>query len=189
MLRWTEGKPLRILDFDLECRPLNYSGQDFTNAEITAIACGWTDKDHVECWSLTPGKSPLGMLGLFKAMWNEADMVTGHFIRGFDLPVINGSCIEHGVPPLTPKLTSDTYVDLTKRKYVSASQENLGDMLGLEAPKVGMSQADWREANRLTPEGIAKTRERVIGDVRQHKQLRKALLERALLKAPKMWTP
>lgn len=185
----SDERTLRILDFDIECRPLNYAGQDFTNAEVTAIACGWADSDHIECWSLAHDKTMLGALGLFKAFWQEADMVTGHFIRKFDLPVLNGSCLEHGVPPLTPKLTCDTYLDLIKRKDVSASQENLGRMLGLEAPKVGMSQVDWREANRLTPEGIAKTRERVIGDVRQHKQLRLALIKRGLLKPPKTWTP
>lgn len=185
----SEVRDLRILDFDIECRPLNYAGGDYTNAEITAIACGWADEEVIECWTLKPDSTAVGMLGLFKAWWAEADIVTGHNIRGFDLPVINGALIEHGIPPLGPKLTCDTYYDLVKRKDVSASQENLGAMLGIQAPKVGMSQADWREANRLTPEGIAKTVERVTGDVRQHKEMRLALLERGLLKPPRMWRP
>jgi hypothetical protein len=50
-----------------------------------------------------------------------------------------------------------------------------------------MSQPDWREANRLTPAGLKETRRRVIGDVKQHKNLRDKLLEVGALGAPKMW--
>lgn len=185
----SEARDLRILDFDIENRPLNYAGQDFTNAEITAIAWGWTDLDHIACAAIGAETSPERMLSYFRDSYERADIVTGHFIRKHDLPIINGALLEFGLPPLTAKLTSDTYLDLVKRKDISASQENLGRMLGLEAPKVGMSQVDWREANRLTPGGIAKTKERVIGDVRQHKQLRLELIARGLLKPPKVWRP
>jgi len=51
-----------------------------------------------------------------------------------------------------------------------------------------MSQADWREANRLTPAGIEKTRKRVMGDVVQHMALRRELLKRQWLRAPTLWT-
>ena len=32
------ARPLRVLDFDIENRPLSYLGSDFTTAEVTAIA-------------------------------------------------------------------------------------------------------------------------------------------------------
>jgi hypothetical protein len=116
-------------------------------------------------------------------------MVTGHYIRGYDLPNLNGALKEAGLPLLGPKLTCDTKLDLVKSSGVSKSQESLGAMLGIEAPKVHMTQADWREANRLTPKGVAKTIERVTGDVRQHIQLRDALLERGMLGPPRVWSP
>jgi hypothetical protein len=180
------AKQLRILDFDIENRPLSYLGMDFTTSDITAIAAGWTDQTKVHCWALGESTSE-EMLEGFLALYDEADIVTGHYIRGHDLPIINGALAEFGYPPLGPKLTSDTKNDLVRRKGISASQESLSDMLGLPAPKVQMSQAKWREANRLTPEGIAHTKTRVIGDIRQHKQLRAALIEAGLLGPPREW--
>ncbi len=179
---------LRILDFDLENRPLSYLGSDFTTGDITAIAWGWADEEQVYCEVQTKRDwSRSVMLRAFLEAYNEADMVTGHFIRGYDLPVINGALMEIGLEPLSDKLSSDTKNDLKKRKYISASQENLGAMLGLEAPKVQMNTPKWREANRLTTEGIAITQERVIGDVVQHKQLRLKLIELGWLGTPKVW--
>jgi len=54
---------------------------------------------------------------------------------------------------------------------------------------VNLGQTDWREANRLTPEGIDKTRRRCVGDVKQHIALRRELLKRDWLKAPRVWRP
>lgn len=187
-VRLRSGRRLRILDFDIENRPLNYGGLDFTFADITAIAAGWVGERKVECWALGEVATE-EMLAGFVELYAQADMVTGHFIRGHDLPHINGALIEFGMRPLSAKLTSDTKQDLVKRKGVSASQESLGDMLSLNAPKVQMSQRKWRSANRLTPGGIAETKKRVVGDVRQHKELRVALIERGLLKQPRMWYP
>ena len=62
-------------------------------------------------------------------------------------------------------------------------------MMEIPAPKVHMTQAMWREANRLTPEGLRFTEQRVAGDVRQHMQMRLALLKRGLLKSAKVWRP
>src|SRR5690606_12970728 len=41
-------RPMRILDFDLENRPLSYLGEDWTSAEITAIGWSWIGSDKVE---------------------------------------------------------------------------------------------------------------------------------------------
>lgn len=180
----------RILDFDIENRPLSYMGGDLTTAEVTAIAWGWADSNQV--WSALLGSwKAEDMLMAFRHFYESADIVTGHYIRKHDLPLINGALVEYNLPPLSPKLTSDTKLDLRKWSFETQpkSQEALGEALGLDAPKVHMTQADWREANRLTPAGIAKTRARVEGDVRQHKELRAELVKRGLLKAPRLWTP
>lgn len=183
------GSGLRILDFDCECRPLSYLGSDYTTGEITAIASAWIvngKATRLECHALgeVTGEE---MLRAFVERYNEADMVTGHFIRGFDLPLVNGGLLDHNLPPLSDKLAHDTKNDLRRRKYVSASQENLGFSLGTNAPKVQMNQQLWRDANRLTETGIARTKKRVIGDVRQHVQMRERLLELGWLDSPKVW--
>lgn len=186
-MKW-QRSPLRILSFDIENRPLSYLGADFTTCEVTAIAAGWADQKKVFCWLLGV-HTPDVMLEGFRGLWEAADVVSGHYIRKHDLPILNGAYIELGLPVLTPKLTSDTKLDLVKRSGISASQGNLAEMLGLEEPKPGMSTPAWRAANRLTPQGIKKTRERVVGDVVQHRALRARLAELGLLGAPKMWFP
>jgi hypothetical protein len=60
-------------------------------------------------------------------------------------------------------------------------------MFRLDAPKVQMNQTKWRAANRLTPEGLAEVRARVVGDVRQHIQMRAKLLEMGYLAPPRIW--
>lgn len=179
-------RPQRILDFDIENRPLSYLGMDFTTADITAIAAGWVGEKDVKVWLLGEVSTEEMLLG-FKALYDEADMVTGHFIRDHDLPHINAALMEFGLPLLGPKLTSCTKRDLRKRKGISASQESLSGMLGVKAPKIQMDQASWRAANRLTPEGLALTKRRVVGDIKQHKALRVALLEAGMLKKPRVW--
>lgn len=195
----TATKPLRILDFDLENRPLHYWFGDATTAEVTAIAWAWYGDEsrkgrpnvHVKLLKAPPKQrsSAIKMFKAFSEAYEEADIVTGHFIRGHDLPMINGQLAELGLPGLGPKLTSDTKLDLMKRKAMSVSQKNLAGMLGVEAPKVDMPQTSWRDANRLTPDGIKLTEARVVGDILQHMQLRQVLINRGLLGEPKLWVP
>ncbi len=179
-------RPMRVLDFDVECRPLHFYGE-YVSKDITAIAWAWVDQPgDVEC-VLQGEMEQADMLRAFLHVYNQADMVTGHYIRGFDLPLINGALSEHQMPPLGAKLTQDTKIDLMRRHGMSGSQENLGATLELEHPKVGMNQAMWRKANRLEPEGLAYVRERVTGDVKQHIEMRKRLLELGYLSAPVLW--
>lgn len=178
----------RVLDFDIENRPLSYRGYDKTSAEVTAIACRFIGEEETHVWLLGVHRVK-SMLEEFRLLYDEADMVTGHFIRRHDLPILNAALIENGRPPLASKLTSDTCLDLVRFSELARSQEALGAMLGVEAPKEQMTQTDWREANRLTPDGIRQTMRRVVGDVDQHIQLRAVLLERGLLRPPKMWNP
>lgn len=178
----------RILDFDIENRPLSYLGSDFTTSEVTAIAWGWADQadSEIMCDLLGETSGP-EMLAAFVASYAAADIVTGHYILGHDLPIINGALLEVGMKPLGPKLVSDTKVHLVGGKGVSKSQESLADMHGIEVEKYHMTQARWREANRLTPEGLEETRTRVVGDVIQHKRLRVELIRKGRLRRPVLW--
>lgn len=187
MLRWTNKGPARVLDFDIECRPLAWYGGDFVSKEVTAIAWKWIgEKQGVQVRALGHVDSDV-MLCDFIGEYMNADMVTGHYIRGFDLPTLNGALLEFGYRPLPSKLTQDTKMDLVSRQGVSASQENLAAMLGVRSPKIQMNQAKWRSANRLEGTGIRETVARVEGDVRQHVELRARLLELGMLKPPVMW--
>lgn len=212
-MKWSGGG-LRVLDFDCENRPLSYLGGDFTTGEVTAIAWQFIGEprtahvallgvqcqhevytgdlftlgEHRTCGEYHNGESLEDMLAAFAQVYDEADMVTGHYIRGHDLPVLNGALLELGRAPLGDKLTHDTKLDLVSRRYISASQENLAEMLGVRAPKVHMNTPRWREANRLTPRGLELTRKRAVGDVRQHIELRRRLLSMGALGRPRMWT-
>lgn len=178
----------RWLDFDLENRPISYLGSDYTTGDITAIAWGWVGDEHVDVAVQTKDdRSRARMMRAFVKAYNEADGVVGHFIRAYDLPVINGALMELGMAPLADKMTCDTKLDLLKRKYISASQENLGAMLGIVEPKIHMDTPKWREANRLTVAGIELTKIRVVGDVVQNKALRQRLLELGWLSGPRVW--
>ena len=187
-LRLKPAKQLKILDFDIENRPLTYWFGDVTTPEVTAIAASWAHQKQVKVW-LIPTVTTEQMLTEFVQMYDEADMVTGHYIRRHDLPTINGALLLNGLPPLGEKLVSDTKMDLVKRRGLPASQEALADLLGISLGKPGMSQAMWREANRLTDRGLKYVKERVAGDVRQHKELRLRLVEEGLLTTPKVWRP
>lgn len=183
----------KVLDFDVENRPLTYWFGDVTTGEVTAIAWSFCDVDNIEVRALGDRKphertvTMRDMLMPFMEAYEEADMVTGHYIRYHDLPLLNAMLIEEGLPPLESKLTHDTKLDLVKLRHMPASQEALGAMLGIDAPKVGMNQKKWRDANRLTPEGIRLTKERVVGDVYQHILLRAELIRLGLLRAPRRW--
>ena len=181
------ARPMRVLDFDCEARPLHWISGDYVSKEITAMAWAWTDDpEHVTCYLLGE-TDPVEMLRAFSAAYAESDMVTGHFIRGYDLPMVNGALTEYGLPVLGNKLSHDTKIDLVRRQGLSGSQENIGAMLKLHHPKVKMDQAKWRDANRLTPEGRDFTRARVIGDVQQHIEMRARLLELGYLGPPVLW--
>lgn len=176
-----------MLDFDVEARPLHWISGDYVSKEITAIAWKWIGEPSPAEAYLLGEVEPEDMLRAFVHVYDQADLVTGHFIRGYDLPMVCGALTEYQMPALSKKMTQDTKIDLVRRQGLSGSQENLGAMLGLKNPKVKMDQASWRAANRLQPEGLRAVRERVVGDVLQHIEMRQRLLELGYLGPPKMW--
>lgn len=180
-------RKLRVLDFDIENRPLSYLGSDFTTAEVTAIAWAWVDDPERVTVRLLGEHDLRDILREFVAAYRQADMVTGHFITGHDLPMLNGALMECAMSALEDKPVQDTKTHLIRSKGISLSQESLGAMFRLDHAKVTMNQSKWRAANRLTPEGLQEVRQRVTGDVRQHIELRKELLSLGYLSAPSVW--
>lgn len=186
-------EPQRILDFDIETRRIGFhSGGRWKpdGCEPIAVAWSWTDEEKVDVIVL--GADTIvawDILDEFRDVYDQADIVTGHYIRPFDLPILNGAMMEYGLPPLDEKLTSDTKLDLVSRAGLSASQENLSALYELVQDKFHMNDHRWREAARLTPEGLERARRRVVDDVKQHKALRRVLIEAGFLKPPKVWRP
>lgn len=181
-------RPLKILDFDIENRPLSYWA-DRPTAEVTAIASCWTSDLGSMQVDLLGELSVREILERFVARYNEADIVTGHYIRRHDLPIINGALFEQGLPLLSQKMVCDTKEDMYKKGDIPASQEYLLALFDLSIGKEHMNQVDWREANRLTSKGLERTKKRVESDVYGHMIMRAKMLELNLLKGPRVWKP
>lgn len=189
------GRKTRILDFDIENRPLSYWAPDMPTADITSIASCWTD-DHDSMEVLLLGEvTTEEMLARFVQRYNEADLVTGHYISRHDLPIINGALYDMDMPLLGSKLYCDTKTHMMKKADIPATQEFILELLNPVCPigvpilKYHMSQRTWREANRLTPAGLAQTKTRVQNDVHAHIHMREAMLDRGMLRAPAVWNP
>ena len=186
------ARDLRVLDFDIETRLVGvHSAGRFkpSGSEPTAIAASFVGEEDVHVW-VQPDYTVEEMLAYFLGLYEQADVVTGHYIRKFDLPILNGALLENGFNMLDPmKLVSDTKQDLKPFEGMSKSQENLAEMLEVFESKYKMNDAKWRKATRLTPEGVNETFNRVTQDVRQHKLLRQALLDAGALNPPTVWRP
>ncbi len=198
-MRLEPKRQLRILDFDCEARPDAYLGGDLTTRSLTAIAACWADDPEgtMQVWALTAKggshrKQLRRMLESFRVMYDQADIVTGHNILRYDLPVISGSMVYAGLAPLGSTMASDTQLHGPKAALsYSRSMENMGDMFGLVDGKHHMNNTTWKRANTLDAEHVAVTIERVTSDVRMHVQLRAAMVEAGLLD-PAMgsaWSP
>jgi hypothetical protein len=159
-------------------------------SQITAIAWAWVGEGQVFVELLEPdGSNERQMLQRFRAAYFSADIVTGHYIRKHDLPLLNDHYVRLDMPVLDAKMVQDTQADMTKVLGLGKSQDNLADTFGLEHVKHHMSGARWRRANSLSEEGAEMTLKRVVDDVRQHMELREAMLKRGLLRTPRVWSP
>lgn len=195
LLEYT-GSGARILDFDVEARPDAYLGGDLTTRSLTAIAAAWAHRPR-EVWSraMVAGGYPhptqmAQMLEDFRVLYDMADLVTGHNVVKYDLPVINGHMTFHGLEPLAPKMVCDTLLHGTKAALsYSRSMENMAAMYDLDLSKHHMNNTAWKRANTMDPTGVEATLARVTSDVLLHIDLRAEMLRRGHLKEAKAWCP
>lgn len=193
----TSTRKLKILSFDLEARPLAWYGGDFVTKQPTAIAWKWVGsrtRPEVEVIGKS-GRSAnvldeeTDMIEVFREAYDEADVVIGHFVRDFDLKVLDGACMRLGLPVLGEKLTCCTKNDLHATSGISKSMENLSAMLEAKHQKFPMNTALWAKANMLLPEGIELAKKRVVHDVQEHVELFETMRDRGLLGPFVLWTP
>lgn len=190
-IRELERPPLRILDFDTECRPMHYS-EWRPESQITAYAWQWVGTKGKPEWRVMEqdmSNEDQNLLD-FLAQYDAADVVMGHYIRKHDLPLLNDHCIRLGVLPISerrPKWTIDTKMDAVQIKALGMSQDNLSVTLGLTSQKHHMSGSDWRTSNALGNAGQREAIERVTSDVTQNIELYHALAARGALRPMKRW--
>lgn len=194
-------RPTRALCFDLESRPSAFWWGDKTTAQITAFGWKWEDDQAVNTMLLQADGSFVmddgihldGVLAYqrFTAVLTASDLVYGHNIRGFDLPLFQSGLQRRSLPKLPQLRTTDTLKDYPKRKDMSASLENLAKQHGIDGQggKKHMAIVDWEDANQLTPEGVVLARERVVSDVLLQEKLRARLIELDYLRPPRAWNP
>lgn len=191
----------RALCFDLESRPSAFWWGDKTTAQITAFGWKWEDEDDAQAMLLRhDGKFLLdngktrdyrAAYAVFAQLLASADLVYGHNIRKFDLPLLQSGLFRLNLPKLPQLRTTDTLKDYPKRHDMSASLENLAIIHGVDddGGKKHMSITDWERANQLSAEGIAAARERVVSDVLLQEKLRTRLIELEYLGPTRVWKP
>lgn len=186
-MKWKVERPLRVLDIDLECLPGHWIGSDYVSKIMTAAAMSWMDGKQVRVLTHYDHE-PEDMALAVKAEIDKADIVVGHFIRGFDLALLNGNLLMGGHSPLKRVMTHDTKEDLVAFGGRSKSQKNLGAQLGLTHPKVEVTLFEWEQFNQRRKGFKQKGIDRVRGDVLQNKELYARLIEKGWLRGPQMWT-
>lgn len=181
----------RILDFDIETLSAGFADPNWVPQKITAYAWGWVGEDsEIECKIV--GKEAFWdhklrgeRIAHLADLIREADIVAGHNITRFDLPVLNAELIRCGQEPLRDPVRVIDTIRLPKAKGLKKGQDNLSTVLGVTEVKQGMTWAEWDEAYSV--EGWPEVVSRVVGDVRQHMELMGAMRERNLLAKPSTW--
>lgn len=190
-LRPPPNSTARILDFDLETVAAGYADPQWVPHTVTCWACAWADDGQVTVEALPPGlfydlAARREFIRPLVERVAEADIVTGHNLLRFDLPVLNAECLRVGLPPLPAVAVQDT-IRLPRSKGFKKGQDNLGHVLGLREEKLPLSWAEWAAA--YAEPDLVTVKERCASDVRMHLRMREAMLERGWLRAPRAWRP
>jgi DNA polymerase elongation subunit (family B) len=186
------GRPekRRILDFDLETLAAGFADPNWVPQKIMCASWGWLGDDR------TPEVRVCGPMGFFKdaprrrmlapliKAIHEADMLIGHNIVRFDLPILNAECLRLGFGPLPEKLVHDT-MNLVKTKGFKKGQDVLAGVLGVASEKQAMNWHQWQEA--YAEDGWRGIKSRCVKDVIQHKEMYGEI--KPWLRPAKKWKP
>ena len=190
-----------VLDFDFESKPL-WFWWDKPTAVITSVSFGGIFDGHLDHDSLVTTVAPFDTreayvewIASVAATIRLADILTGHNIDRFDLPLLQAQLIRNGLPGLPTLMTQDT-MRLPKRRDMSASQESLINYAALRAVcPIGMpiykhhlSIPEWEDAVLGWDDGNTLI-ERPASDVHGHAHLREVLIAKGYLAPPKAWKP
>lgn len=192
-MRLHPERPLWVLDFDCETIAAGFADPDWVPQKVTCIAWSWIGSDEVRVKTCGGSRGLYedpnlrrGLLADFLVDYHRADMVTGHNLLRFDLPVLNADIMRLGLPPLGPKLVQDT-MRIPRSKGFKKGQDNLAGLVETYERKLALGWQQWEDAYRAP--GWPVVMDRARSDVIMHKELRAAMLERGWLKAPRTWHP
>lgn len=183
--------PTRILDFDVETVAAGFADPEWVPQKVTCVAWSWIGEEKVESRICTPlglfGDPALRreMLAALLEQIRKAEMVTGHNIERFDLPVINAECMRLGLEPIRSVLVQDT-MRLFRAKGFKKGQDNLGKLLKIPAEKMTLDWQAWQDA--YDEDDWQTIRDRCESDVVMHKQMRLKLIDLDYLRSPRKWT-
>lgn len=194
------GRKLTVRDFDFESKPL-WFWWDKPTAVLTSLS--WMDSvgGVINHDSMTTEIAPLGAKNEYKDwlahvfdMLTEPDILTGHNIDKFDLPLFQAQLMRLGMPGLPSLVTQDT-MRLPKKRDMSASQEslinykslNLTCPIGMPIYKDHLSIPEWEEAAMGWDDSVLI--ERPSSDVHGHAHLRETLIQKGYLAPPRSWQP
>jgi hypothetical protein len=180
----------RVLDFDIETVAAGFADPNWVPQKITCVAWSWVGSDRVEsriCGPLgffgKPGYRRMMLMPLLEEI-AKADMVTGHNLERFDLPVINAECMRLDLEPISNVLVQDT-MRVYRAKGFKKGQDNLGRLFRIENEKLSLDWQAWQDA--YDEDGWETVRQRAESDVAMHKEMRLEMLRRDLLKPPRPW--
>ena len=195
------ARKLRVIDFDFESKPL-WFWWDKPTAVITSVSYMESYGGEPNHDSLSSTVAPFhsreayaSWITVVAAYLQSADILTGHNIDRFDLPLLQAQLMRTGQPGLLPIWTQDT-MRLPKKRDMSASQESLINYAALKATcPIGMpiykhhlSIPEWEDAALGWDESGILT-ERPTSDVHGHMHLREVLIEKGYLAPPRVWRP
>jgi len=182
----------KILDWDCETIAAGFADPDWVPQKITCVAWSWIGSDQIEARISTseglfsqPRKRYEMLEPLLQAI-DEADMVTGHNLLRFDLPVLNSECLRLGFPSLRGILVQDT-MRLVRTKGFKKGQDNIASLVKVPINKLSLSWQQWQDA--YEEPGWETVIERCKSDIASHKLMRQEMLERGWLKSPIKWNP
>ena len=177
---------------DIEARPGPWGGGDFTFRSMLSIAAGFESPagyTQSGISYLAPGFLKYELERLIMPLREGNVLVVGHNAIKYDLPMLNGTLVKLSLQPLPPLLVSDTYAHLVKSDYAySKSLGNMAERFGIQA-KGSMSEYAWERAYAGDPEYLERLKRYNIGDVETTLALRAILLQRGMLKPPRVWKP
>lgn len=183
-MKWRTVRAFRCLDFDLEAVAAGYGDPDWVPQKVTAIAWSWCDEEHVSYATRLDGAEY--MFDSFLEAYGQADVVTGHNIIRFDLPVLNADLLRNGYPSLGAKVAQDT-IRIVKTKGFKKGQDNLLSLLESPIKKLPLNWQEWQDAYEESD--WATVIDRVVSDVQGHKILRAQMIERGWLRPAVTWRP
>jgi len=185
-------KKLKILHLDCEALSAGYPTGTYNKVpqKMTAIAWSWGGDDNIEVISC--GKKGIfdeeiraKMIKKFLPILEEANILSGHYLRGFDMPLFVEECHRLNLPMPSAKLVLDT-MDLPKG-VMKKGLDNLAIIYELPAEKMEMNWAQWYKAyGNPTWDEIE---QRVASDVLLQKYVLFEQQKRKIQKPPKKWSP